>query len=126
MGDGGLGFDAGLLDVSALLADLREAGVARRRSGSAAIAAVELLFGFGQEALGEVVATVLGVLGGLLLGWQGGDAEGADLVELVGGLAEAGLGVGAAEACGGLKAVDLRAAGGDDGAELLGFGVGGV
>ena len=88
---------------------------------------LELLFSGREEALGEVVAADLGVLGSLLGGGQGGKAHGAHLVKLKGSLAEGGLGVGAAEAGGGFKrGRGGGAPGGDDGAELGGFSIGGA
>ncbi len=97
---------------------------------------LELALGLGDEALAEVLAAELGVLIGLLGGREGGKAEGADLVELEGGLAEGGLGVGAADAFGRLEAVGGDAVGerssgeleggGDAGVELDGLGVGGA
>ena len=59
---------------------------------------LELLFGLGDQALGEVVVAELGVLCGLFGGRQRGQADGAHLVELEGGLAEGSLGVGSADA----------------------------
>ncbi len=62
-------------------------------------------------------------------GGSSGEAHGAHLVQLEGGLAEAGLGVGAADAGRWARSRSLTvggAAGGDEGAELRGFGVGGA
>ncbi len=75
----------------------------RRRGG------LELLFGFGDQALGEVFVAELGVLRGLLGGRKRGHASGAHLVELEGGLAEGGFGVGAADA---LEGREVGGAGG--------------
>ena len=100
----------------------------RREGGIGGEGGVELLLGFGEQSLGEVVAAELGVFGGLLVLGQGGEAQGADLVELEGGLPEAGFGVDAAQAGGGLEAAGGRglAPGGDERAHLLSFGVGGL
>ena len=94
----GLGFGAGVGGVAAVFADLGEAGVGGGAGGVGGEGGLELLFGFGDEALGEVVAAELGVLGGLFGRRKRGHADGAHLVELEGGLAEGGFGVGAADA----------------------------
>ena len=73
--------------------------------GSAARAVWNSCSASGMQALGEVFVAELGVLGGLLGGRQRGHLDGAHLVELEGGLAEGGLGPGAADARGGVEAV---------------------
>ena len=112
-----------------MFADFGEADVGCGILGVGGDGCVELLFGFGQQVLRHVVAANLGVFDGLLGRRQGGEAEGANLVELEGGLAETGLGVGATETSGGLEAVGgfgRGAASGDEGLEFGGFDVGGV
>ena len=83
---------------------LREAGVGFGAGGVGGDGGLELLLGFGDEALSEIVVAELGVLRGVLGFGEGGHAEGAHLVELEGGLAEGGFGVGAADAFEGIEA----------------------
>ena len=77
---------------------LGEAGVGFGTGVVGGDGGLKLLFGLGDEALGEIVASELRVLRGLLGFGEGGHAEGAHLVELEGGLTEGGFGVGAADA----------------------------
>ena len=67
-----MGFGAGLVGVAAAFADLGEAGVGGGAVGVGGEGGLELLFGFGEQALGEVVAAELGVFGGALGGREGG------------------------------------------------------
>ncbi len=130
--DGGLGFGAGFVGGGALLADLGQAGVGGGALGVGGDGGVELLFGFGEQALAEIVVAELDVLRGSLGGGQGLHGGGADLVELEGGLAEGGFGVGAADALEGDEVGGVFGDGADGfasgyvGAELFGFVVGGV
>ena len=121
-----MGFGAGFGGVAALLADLGQAGVADSGMWVGGEGVVELLLGLGHQALGEVVAALLVVLGGLFVRRQEGEADGADLVELGGGLAEADFRVGAAKAFGGLESIAGGAGSRGEFAQLGGFGVGGV
>ena len=84
--------------VAAAFAHLGETGVGGGTGGIGGDGGLELLFGLGNQALGEIVVTELGVLCGLFGGGKRGHADGAHLVELEGGLAERGFGVGAANA----------------------------
>ena len=102
----GASFGAGFVGSGALFADLCEAGVGAGAGGVGGDGGLELLFGFGDEALGEIVAALLGVLGGLFGGREGGHAHGADLVELECGLAEGGFGVGSADSFEGFERVE--------------------
>ena len=97
-GDGGCGLLAGFVGTAAALADLGETGMWGGGFGVGGDGGLELDFGLGDEALGEVFLALLGVLGGLLGRGEGGEASGTELVHLEGGLAEGGLGVGAADA----------------------------
>ena len=131
--DGGFGLGAGFGGVAALGADLGEADVSVEAAWVCGDGGLELFFGLGEESLGEVVAAFEDVLGRALGRGEGGEAELADLVELKGGLAEGGFGVGAAEALEGSKGGvagasggEGEAAGGEAVAELLDFGVVGV
>ena len=127
------GLVAGLGGVATGFAYLGQAGVGCGGVGIGGEGELELGFGFGDEALLEIVERELGVFGGALGGREGREAGGAHLVELEGGLAEAGLGVIAADAFEGAKGAvggGLEPGAGRDGfelgAEFEGFVVGGL
>ncbi len=96
--DRGLGLGASVGWASAAFAHLGETGVGGGTGGIGSDGGLELLFGLGDQALGEVVMAELGVLCGLLCGGKRGQTGGAHLVELEGCLAERSLGIGSANA----------------------------
>ncbi len=66
----GLGLGAGVGWAAAAFAHLGEAGVGGGAGGVGGDGGLELLFGLGDQALGEIVAAELGVLRGLLGWWE--------------------------------------------------------
>ena len=96
--EGLLGLIAGVGGAAAAFSDLGEAGVGSGAAWVRSEGELELLLSLKQQALGEILAAEIGVLGRAFCGGKRGHARGAELVELEGGLTEAGLGVDAADA----------------------------